>query len=98
MEHIIQIGIGIDDDAIVERATDYAAKQIAKDIEKETFRIGYGGNHLGFSDHFEELVKDTINGYKEEIIQRATEMVVRSITKSKQYKAFIATLGEKKDG
>ena len=95
MEHIIQIGIGIDDDAIAAKATDYAAKQIAKEIEKEIFRMGYGGNHLGFSDHFEELVKDTINGYKEEIITRATEMVVRSITKSKQYKEFVASLGDK---
>ena len=35
MEHIIQFGIGVDDDAIVKKVSENAERQIINDLEKK---------------------------------------------------------------
>lgn len=90
MEHIMQIGINIDDEAIQKAAVNQAAKQITDDMKKILFQYGYGyynrDNIVGFTSEFEKLLNEKIESYKEEIIERVVDKLTDSFKRSKKYK------------
>lgn len=92
MEHIIQFGITIDDDAIKKHIEEKATKQvvdsISQSIKDRLFRYN------GFSYDAQEMFAELLEKYKDEIIEKATAQVVDSIKRSKKYKEALAKVAE----
>ena len=94
MEHVVQIGVNVDDDAIQQAVINQASKQIADKIEKTIFRQNYYGQNAGFSEDAEELLKEAVDRHKDEIISRAAVLIAETLKRSKKYKAILAALDE----
>ena len=95
MEHIIQFGVTIDDDAIKKRIEESAKKQITDDISKDikkTIINSYGWGTDGLTEYGEKLVKSVMEQYKDEIIAGAVKSVADSIKRSKKYKEVLAQI------
>lgn len=94
MEHIIQFGIGIDDERIKNSIEDAAVKEVAKDLKNAILTPGYYGRSGDLGEKTQEIVKEVIEGYKDEIVERAAQIVAETIKRSKKYKEVVANLGE----
>ena len=103
MEHIVQFGIGIDDDAIREivmkkaekSITQDLMKQIRTDIDKQIFVIdtGWYGNdckRVGLQDWVNDLVVKLLEDHKTEIIERASEKLADKMSRTKAFKEAMA--------
>lgn len=93
MEHIIQFGITIDDDAIKKNIEEKATKQIAGSVSqslKDKLFSRYGG----FTYDSQEMFRQFLDKYKDEIIANAVDQVVDSIKRSKKYKEALAKVAE----
>ena len=85
MEHILQFGISIDDDAIRKQIEKSATQTLVTDLKKDV----KGKMFNGWGDmtpRLENIVRDVLNDYKEEIIKQSVEQVVDSIKRSKKYR------------
>jgi len=92
MEHIIQFGITIDDDAIKKHIEEKATKQVVDSISQSTKDRLFRYN--GFSYDAQEMFGELLEKYKDEIIEKATAQVVDSIKRSKKYKEALAKVAE----
>lgn len=92
MEHIIQFGITIDDDAIKKHIEEKATKQVADSITQSVKDRLFRYN--GFSYDAQEMFAELLEKYKDEIIEKATAQVVDSIKRSKKYKEALAKVAE----
>lgn len=97
MEHIIQFGITIDDDAIKKHIEEKATKQVCDSIT-QSMKDKLFGRYGGFSYDAEEMIGKFLDKYKAEIIERATVQVVDSIKRSKKYKTALAQVAEEMIG
>ena len=99
MEHIVQFGIGIDDEAIrkiiMEKAEqsilDDLKKQIRTDIDNQIFVIDrgwYGKDYkrVGLQDWVKDLVEKTLKDNKDQIIKMASERLADKISRTKAVK------------
>lgn len=93
MEHIIQFGVTIDDDAIKknieEKATNKIVGAVTQSLKDKLFSR-YGG----FTYDSQEMFGQFLDKYKDEIIANATAQVVDSIKRSKKYKEALAKVAE----
>ena len=93
MEHILQFAISIDDEAIKSRIEESALKQLSKDLSKETKnKIMDTWGSLQWK--IEELIKECVNQYKDEILESAVRSVSDSIKRSKKYREALAQVTE----
>jgi len=92
MEHIIQFGITIDDDAIKKHIEEKATNQVVDSISQSTKDRLFRYN--GFSYDAQEMFGELLEKYKDEIIEKATAQVVDSIKRSKKYKEALAKVAE----
>lgn len=99
MEHIIQFGVTIDDDAIKKNIEEKARNQITEElkaeIRKELF-VGTGWNR-DLSYKVQELIKDTVRECQGQIIKDATDQLVDTMKRSKKYKEALAKIAEVAD-
>lgn len=99
MEHIIQFGVTIDDDAIKKNIEEKARNQITEElkaeIRKELF-VGTGWNR-DLSYKVQELIKDTVIECQGQIIKDATDQLVDIMKRSKKYKEALAKIAEVAD-
>ena len=99
MEHIVQFGIGIDDDAIREIVMKKAEKSIVEDLKKdirseiirEIFVCDsdwYGKDYkrVGLQDWVNDLVVKLLEDHKTEIIERASERLADKMSRTKAVK------------
>ena len=99
MEHIVQFGIGIDDEAIRKIIMEKAEKtilndlkkQIRTDIDNQIFVIdnGWYGNEnrrVGLQDWVKDLVVKLLEDHKTEIIERASERLADKMSRTKTFK------------
>lgn len=98
MEHIIQFGVTIDDDAIKKNIEEKARNQITEElkaeIRKELF-VGTGWNrNRDLSYKVQELIKDTVRECQDQIIKDATAQLVETMKRSKKYKEALAKIVE----
>lgn len=94
MEHIIQFGINIDDEAIRKAVVAEAKKQIIdsiqKDVEQVVFEDRYGRPNKGkLSYYAEELIKETVDKYREPIIAGVIAGLVDKISRTKKFKEAV---------
>ena len=103
MEHIVQFGIGIDDEAIrkiiMEKAeksiTQDLMKQIRTDIDNQIFVIDHGwyGNEnrrVGIQGWVNDLVMKLLEDHKTEIIEMASEKLADKMSRTKAVKEAMA--------
>ena len=103
MEHIVQFGIGIDDDAIrkiiMEKAEksilDDLKKQIRTDIDNQIFVIDRGWHgkdykKVDLQDWVNDLVVKLLEDHKTEIIERASEKLADKMSRTKAFKEAMA--------
>ena len=103
MEHIVQFGIGIDDEAIRKIVMEKAEKsilndlkkQIRTDIDNQIFVIdnGWYGNEnrrVGLQDWVKDLVVKLLEDHKTEIIERASERLADKMSRTKVIKEAMA--------
>lgn len=97
-EHIFQIGISIDDQAIREATLTQAAKTLSEEILNTCFKNQYGYRR-GLSDEALEIVEKNINRVvekqKDQIINAVVESLVEKISKSKAFKNAIKEVIDK---
>lgn len=99
MEHIIQFGVTIDDDAIKKNIEKNAVDKLVTDIKKEVrdeIFVGSGWNR-GLSYKVQEIIKEALTEYKDEIIKEATTQLVDTMKRSKKYKEALAKIVEVAD-
>jgi len=89
MEHIVQFGVTIDDEAIMKLATEKASKTIAQDIREQFFVCGYGGRPKYPTeeawDHFDKVLEEC----KPQIIEMAAEKLFEYLKRTKAVKAAV---------
>lgn len=89
MEHILQFGISIDEEKIVQTAISKASNDICNKIY--TMINGYTRGYEPKLDRmFREEIKRVIDEEKEEIVERAVDRLVVNMTKQKAVKEAIA--------
>ena len=88
-EHVFQIGISIDDQAIREATLAQAAKTLSEEILNTCFKNQYG-YRKGLSDDALKLVEKNIDRVVEEqkdkIINAVVESLIEKISRSKAFK------------
>lgn len=106
MEHIVQFGIGIDDETIRKRIEESAYNDICDRFYKEALsrmpsKYLYYGQKPSKNEHVDW--KKLIDGYvikilsdsKQEIIELAAEKLVQSYSRTKAYKETMAEIDKK---
>lgn len=102
MEHIVQFAIGIDDEAIKKRIEESATKQVTDKLKeqitgtilrKSDYSWGNNGS-MTLTRNGEDIVKDVMEQYKDEIIAGAIKVVADSIKNSKKYRAVLAQIAD----
>ena len=101
MEHIVQFAIGIDDEAIKNRITDTAEKQITesiqKDVEETIFDHGWRSGEIDKNsprNWVKDMVKNVIEANKDQIIEAAVVELAKNMAKTKAVKEAIAKVVE----
>ena len=101
MEHIVQFAIGIDDEAIKNRITDTAEKQITdsiqNDVEKMIFNPEWRSGKIDTNSPKEwvkDMVKDVIEANKDQIIEAAVVELAKNMAKTKAVKEAMAKVVE----
>lgn len=96
MEHILQIAIGVDDEAIKERVAESAEKQITKNIEQmvknKLFEGYYGRNadeRSALSEYSKRLLDDFLERHKDEILEKAAVYLAEKLARSKAGKSLM---------
>lgn len=106
MEHIVQFAIGIDDEAIKKRIEESATEQVIKKLKEQVTgtilkKNSWSGDVL-LSTTGQDIVKEVMEQYKDEIIAGAIKSVADSIKNSKKYRAVLAQIADEmltaKDG
>jgi hypothetical protein len=103
MEHIVQLGIGIDDNVIRERIMKGAEKQIMDELVYDTkcaiFKTEYqwGGTRKVTSepnDWFASRIEAVLLENKDAIIEAAAEKLADKISRTKKFKEVVAEVLE----
>ena len=105
MEHIVQFAIGIDDEAIKKRIEESATEQVTKKLKEQVtdaiLRKSWSGD-MSLSTTGQDIVKEVMEQYKDEIIAGAIKSVADSIKNSKKYRTVLAQIADEmltaKDG
>ena len=95
MEHVIQIGVSVDDEAIQKQIMATAEKQIIgeikNDIEKKILnkRDKYYGSppETELTERAEEIVKEWLNENSDKVIECAGKLIADKVYRSKAWKA-----------
>ena len=97
MEHIVQFGVTIDDDAIQKHVMQCASEAITKDIRDVIFNFRYG-SPSGFKSEIVGMVKSVLEEIleesKDEIIRLAAHEVAETMRRSKKYKEIMKAIEE----
>lgn len=93
MQHIINIAFDFDDKRITEITEKQFEEKINKIVENAVMdRIAPFNRYIGdrdwgkFYDIIRKQISEQLEGYKDEIIEKAVERIANSITKTKAFK------------
>ena len=100
MEHIVQIAVSVDDDAIVRIITEKAAKEITEELKQQVtdklFQPSYYSRHANpdrdrLSDFTRKLVGELLEENKDTIIEKAADNLADRLARTKKAKSFWMT-------
>ena len=95
MEHVIQIGVSVDDEAIQNRIMESAEKQIIGEIKDDIEELiiekhkPYYSNkvEMNLTERAEEIVKEWLNENSDKVIELAGKLIADKVYRSKAWKA-----------
>ena len=94
MEHILQIAIGVDDEAIRKRIEASAEKQIIDSIKSEVtdkiFRKGTWTNETQLHSWVRDIIVDAVLEHKDEIVTAAASMLCEYMKRTKAVREAVA--------
>ena len=96
-EHVFNIAISIDDDAIAQKTTEFCAKEVQKSLQDGFFRRGnYGHTELDYKAVaiIEKETKDFIERYKTEIICEVINRLTDKAFRSKAFREAMQKMGD----
>lgn len=86
-EHIVQFGVGIDEDVIMERVYNSAEKAITEELKQEFKRVIFDtdrwGNRSGLTDWMQEKLDEFLAENRDVIIEKATALLVDKMSRMK---------------
>jgi hypothetical protein len=96
MEHIVQFGINLDDEAISQAIVNQAGEEVRKAINKLRGEGYYGRDEVKKLVEVEAglQIKTFIRAHSEEIIARAAKDVASSIVRTKAFREAAGTLAD----
>lgn len=95
MEHVVQFGVTVDDEKIAKQAEESATKIVANEISRQIFNLSrWTDEPDGLNSVAEELIKNVIFGWKDEIVASAVEIITTSIRNSKKFKEAVEKVVE----
>ncbi len=93
MEHILQIGINVDDEVIRRRIEDRAEKEVIEYLKNEVanhiFDIRWGGSRGDFSEFAKDVIRECFEDNKERIIKEAAEHLANRFVRTKMAKEYL---------
>jgi len=93
-EHIVQFGVGIDEDVIMERVYKSAEKAIVEDVKKEfkniLFEHDRWGNKSGLTDWMEEKLNEFLAENRDVILEKAIATLADKMSRMKVVKEAVA--------
>lgn len=92
MEHIIQFGVTIDEQKIIDHATSKASNQIFNVIEKEINKYTRGYDDTRLDQLFRDEIRKIINDRKEEIIEIAITRLAQNLARTKAVKDMLSDM------
>ena len=101
MEHIVQFAIGIDDNAIKERVTANAEKEIIKDLKQDVANKLFEGYYWNrnadpkkdpLSDYAKGIIESFLEQHQEEILNKAAIHLADKLARSKKGKEILNNL------
>lgn len=94
MEHIIQFGVTIDEQKIIDVATNKAADEIISVVKSEINSYTKGWTDTKLNMLFKKEVKRVVDENKDLIIQKATHDLMVNMAKTKSVKDMIKKMEE----
>lgn len=94
MEHIIQFGVTIDEQKIIDHATHSASEKIYNRVSKEINNYTNSWCETRLEQMFKKEIKIVIDLHKEEIIENATKLLAANMVKTKAVKEMIQKMEE----
>ena len=90
MEHIIQFGVSIDEQKIIDQATYMASKEILKNVESVIKSYTSGWQDTKLDQLFREMIAKTIKEHQPEIIEAAINRAVSNMMRTNAAKKLIS--------
>lgn len=95
MEHILQIGISVDDDRIRKSIEENAERKVIEHITKEVNNVMFGG-YYDRTEPLKNMIKECINRVIEEnkefILDKASKILADKLARSKAGKELLENL------
>lgn len=100
MEHVVQLGINLDDEtitnAVVRDAKNKIIDALAREVRSE---LGITGNRYNRSAVADEIADAIMEQCREEIVRQTVERLSDTLPRRKWYRdAVSAAIGEQRDG
>ena len=101
MEHIVQFAVGIDDEAITNRVSEHAEKEIIKDLKQQVtnklfesyyYRQNANPQNDPLSDFSKSIVQNFLKDNKEIIIERTAKELADKLVRTKAGKAILENI------
>lgn len=97
MEHIIQFGVSIDDNAIITKTMDRAVTELKNDLKDKIIENKWGGK-CEFTSTAERVFREAIEDMKPEIVEAAATKIAESLGRSPKFRErLIEKIGEAED-
>lgn len=90
MEHIIQFGVNIDDDAIRREVVKLATREIIDDLKRECRKeLGLTGNVYCPSEFVKKMVDEILADCRDQIVMEAADVLADKAPKQKWYREMM---------
>lgn len=89
MEHIVQFGVTIDDEAIQRHVEKKAAEAVTSGLNRSLFRLGYRGEPVGITEDVKDIIDDFLEKHKQEIIKMAADELFEHLKRTKAVRAAV---------
>ena len=98
MEHVVQIGIGIDDEAIKDTIVKNIERAILSDVKddiKKTLFIDYGYYNRGPSKFLETKIDEFLEKNRDEILEMAADKLADKLSRTKKAREVVSEVIDK---
>ena len=93
MEHILQFGINIDDEAIKKAIEKRAGNELKEEL-KQSIKAHILHKWGGFTTEADAVIKEVMNEWKDELLELAVADVATTMKRSKKYREALANIVE----